>query len=150
MSQKARVVALLAEASAIVASWPEPGASAPPAAAYPPPGAQAPPVPGAGGMTFDEARARKMPFGKFKDWTLGQIFDQGADGVKYLGWIKDKFGINDDGGEDPQYAAKNAQMRFAAGLVMSGGPASQVPPGGQSSGAYGQAAPPPYDEEPPF
>lgn len=78
-----------------------------------------------------------MPFGKYKDWPLKAIATQGEEGIRYLKWVVDKFGRDDNGMEDPKYAAKNANFRATAAALLAGGaapapapaaPAYQAPP----------------------
>ena len=76
----------------------------------------------------------KMPFGKYKDWTLAQIADKE---ISYLSWIIENMGKD----SDPKYAAKNeAFKREAAALMVARG---AIPPEPYCHMFSTEAAPPP-------
>ena len=66
----------------------------------------------------------QLPFGKYKGYTLPQVLDFDT---SYLGWVRDKFGINKDGTpEDPQYVERNSQVRSFAAFLLAPAPVAPV------------------------
>jgi hypothetical protein len=72
----------------------------------------------AGGREFE------LKFGKHKGSTLDELLAQGE--TRYLRWVADKFGLDDNGFEDPKWAAKNQKMRAHAAQLLNGGTPSMV------------------------
>lgn len=55
-----------------------------------------------------------MPFGKHKGATLR---DLAKTDLTYVAWVADKFGLNDDGTENPDYAERNEKTRQLAARI---------------------------------